>query len=117
MKGFALALLARLAAAQLGGGTDIGKAVGYCADLVTRPARTLLVLITDLYEGRSPSVLLSRVQRLVESGVTVTVLAALDDRGEPDYNRDLGRALAALGARVGAMTPRELVRFIGEALG
>ncbi len=105
-----------LLSVQLGGGTDIGRAVGYCAELVTQPSRTILVLISDLYEGRDPEVLTGRVQRLVEGGVTVLVLAALDDRGTPDYDRDLGRRLVALGARVGAMTPGELVRFVGEVM-
>jgi hypothetical protein len=36
---------------QLGGGTDINRAVGYCQTLVTRPADTIFVLISDLFEG------------------------------------------------------------------
>ncbi|MDT8305480.1 MAG: VWA domain-containing protein, partial [Anaerolineae bacterium] len=37
--------------AQLGGGTDIAQALGYCQRLVRRPQKTVLVLVTDLYEG------------------------------------------------------------------
>lgn len=106
-----------LLSVQLGGGTNIGRAVGYCAELVTQPDRTIVVLITDLYEGSQPGVLLGQLQRLVESGVTVLVLAALDERGRPDYNRDLGRHIAGLGAKVGAMTPGELVRWVGTVMG
>src|SRR6266581_6325138 len=36
---------------QLGGGTDINRALAYCQQEITRPAQTILVLITDLYEG------------------------------------------------------------------
>src|SRR5262249_45177844 len=34
---------------QLGGGTDIHRALAYCSSLVTRPRDTLLVLISDLF--------------------------------------------------------------------
>jgi len=36
---------------QLGGGTDIGGALAYAAGLVDNPRRTIVVLITDFYEG------------------------------------------------------------------
>src|SRR5207249_1964756 len=36
---------------QLGGGTDINRALAYCQGLVSRPAKTVLILVTDLYEG------------------------------------------------------------------
>ena len=36
---------------QLGGGTDIDQALGYCQTLVSNPAKTVLILLTDLYEG------------------------------------------------------------------
>ena len=40
---------------QLGGGTDIGGALGYCRQLVTRPARHGAVLVSDLFEGGNPA--------------------------------------------------------------
>ena len=45
---------------QLGGGTDINRAVGYCASRITRPEDTVLVLISDLYEGGVEAGLLAR---------------------------------------------------------
>ena len=36
---------------QLGGGTDINSALAYCEQNMEHPARTQLVLISDLYEG------------------------------------------------------------------
>ena len=36
------------------GSMDINRALAYCQQLVTRPAQTVLVLITDLYEGETP---------------------------------------------------------------
>jgi len=99
---------------QLGGGTDIGKAVGYAQGLVESPRRTIVVLITDFFEGSSPGVLVSRVKSLCDQGSTVLGLAALDEQANPSYDRDLARRLVEVGAHVGAMTPGELVSFIAE---
>lgn len=62
---------------QLGGGTDINRAMGYCASRITRPEDTVLVLISDLYEGGVEAGLLSQAQRLVAAGVQVVALLAL----------------------------------------
>lgn len=99
---------------QLGGGTDIGKAVAYAQGLVENPRRTIVVLITDFFEGASEGVLISRVKALCDQGTTVLGLAALDAQANPSYDRDLARRLVEVGAHVGAMTPGELVAFLAE---
>ncbi len=99
---------------QLGGGTDIGKAVSYGASLVENPRRTIVVLITDFYEGGSPNILVSRVKSLCDQGCIVLGLAALDDQANPAYDKDMARRLVSVGAEVGAMTPAQLVAFIAE---
>jgi Mg-chelatase subunit ChlD len=99
---------------QLGGGTDIGKAVAYGAGLVEAPRRAIVVLITDFFEGASAEVLVRRVKALCDQGTLVLGLAALDEQANPAYDRDLARRLVAVGAQVGAMTPGELVGWIAE---
>ncbi len=91
--------------AQLGGGTDINRAIGYCQQLVERPDQTIMVLITDLYEGGDVYGLLGRVARLVASGVTVVCLLSLSDDGAPMYNDQLAANFAELGVPVFACTP------------
>ncbi len=90
---------------QLGGGTDINRAVGYCEARITRPEDTVLVLISDLYEGSVEAGLLARAQRLVAAGVQVVALLALSDEGAPSYDRALAARLAALGVPAFACTP------------
>lgn len=90
---------------QLGGGTDINRAIGYCASRITRPEDTVLVLISDLYEGGVEAGLLAQAQRLVASGVQVVALLALSDEGAPAYDRSLAARLAALGVPAFACTP------------
>jgi hypothetical protein len=101
---------------QLGGGTDIGNALGVCQRLITRPADTLLMLVSDLFEGGDVDLLRSRVDVLVRSGVTVLILLALSDEGAPVANHHEAAALAALGAHVATCTPDQFPDVLAAAL-
>ena len=102
---------------QLGGGTDIGQAVQYAADLLETPRRSIVILITDFFEGASPELLVRRVKALCDQGTKVLGLAALDEQANPIYDRDLAARLVRAGAHVGAMTPGELAGWIAEKVG
>lgn len=101
---------------QLGGGTLIGNAMSYAASLVRNPRRTIVVLITDFYEGDSPSTLIRVTRDLVHQGTTVLGLAALTTDAEPYYDRGLAGRLEAEGMHVGAMTPDQLVGFVSDVM-
>lgn len=90
---------------QLGGGTDINRALAYCQSLITRPAETVVVLISDLYEGGIRDEMLKRVAAMKAAGVQFVALLALSDEGAPAYDREHAAALAALGAPAFACTP------------
>ena len=90
---------------QLGGGTDINRALAYCHGLVTRPQDTIFVLISDLYEGGNNAEMLGRAASLVGSGAQVISLLALDDSGAPSYDRNNAAQLAAMGIPCFACTP------------
>lgn len=102
---------------QLGGGTDINRALAYCQGLVTRPADTILVLISDLFEGGVEGQLVRRVAELVREGVTVVVLLALADSGAPAYDHEHAAALAALGVPAFACTPDQFPDLLSVAIG
>nr|WP_322778633.1 VWA domain-containing protein [Frankia sp. Cas4] len=101
---------------QLGGGTDIDRAVGYGASLVRRPTDTVFVLISDLIEGGDQSSLVGRLRALVESGVCVVVLLALSDDGTPAYDHALAATCAELGAPAFACTPDAFPELLATAL-
>ncbi len=101
---------------RLGGGTDIEAAVGYCATLVTRPADTVLLLVTDLFEGGDAGTLLRRLGRLRAAGVTVVVLLALSDAGAPAHDHELAAAVAELGIPAFACTPDAFPDLLAVAL-
>ncbi|MFD9792290.1 vWA domain-containing protein [Streptomyces sp. NPDC059070] len=90
---------------QLGGGTDINRALAYCQSRITRPAETVVVLISDLYEGGIRDEMLKRVAAMKASGVRFVALLALSDEGAPAYDHDHAAALSALGAPAFACTP------------
>ncbi|MEV8536019.1 VWA domain-containing protein [Streptomyces sp. NPDC051211] len=90
---------------QLGGGTDINRALAYCQSKITRPADTVVVLISDLYEGGIRNEMLKRVAAMKAAGVQFVALLALSDEGAPAYDREHAAALAALGAPAFACTP------------
>jgi len=101
---------------QLGGGTDVNRAVAYCQGIITRPADTILVLISDLFEGGIEGQLERRVAELVRDGVRVVVLLALADSGAPSYDHDRAAALAALGVPSFACTPDQFPELLAVAL-
>jgi Mg-chelatase subunit ChlD len=101
---------------QLGGGTDINRAVGYCQTLVSRPADTIFVLISDLFEGGVERELIQRISEMLGSGVTVIVLLALSDKGAPSFDHELAAKLAALGAPAFACTPEQFPGLMATAI-
>lgn len=90
---------------QLGGGTDINKALGYCKKIVEKPNDTILVLITDLYEMGSPKGMLQKMKDMQQNGVQIIVLLALNDDGSPDYDKQIAKSVNQLGIPVFACTP------------
>lgn len=105
-----------LMSVQIGGGTDIGGALGYCQTLVNQPHRTMLVLVTDFFEGGDPRAMLQRVRQFRESGVRVLGLAALDEHAEPVYDKEMAARCVDAGAEVAALTPQRLAEWVGRIL-
>ncbi|HEY4116957.1 MAG TPA: VWA domain-containing protein [Byssovorax sp.] len=99
---------------QLGGGTDIAKAMQYAAELVEAPRRAIVVLVTDFFEGGSPERLVRTVAALTAQGTRVLGLAALDEAANPTFDREMAQRLVNVGAHVAAMTPGQLAGWIAE---
>jgi len=101
---------------QLGGGNDTPLALAYCETLVTEPAKTHLVLVSDLYEGALSQQMIARLQAFVSAGVNVIVLLALSDQGRPSYDTQNAAAIAAMGCPVFACTPDQFPDPMAAAL-
>jgi hypothetical protein len=109
------------------GGTDINRALAYCQTLVQNPQDTILILISDLYEGGNREEMLQRVAALSTSGVQMIALLAPSDQGAPAFDHNIAAALASFGIPAFACTPdrfpdlmaaaierRDLVRWASE---
>jgi Mg-chelatase subunit ChlD len=101
---------------QLGGGTDINQAVAYCQRLITRPASTIFVLVSDLFEGGDRDAMLRRVADMTAAGTQVIALLALSDDGAPGYDRENAAALAGLGVTAFACTPDAFPDLMAAAI-
>jgi Mg-chelatase subunit ChlD len=101
---------------QLGGGTDINRAIAYSQSLITRPTESIFILISDLYEGGVRREMLRRVAEMTAAGTQVIVLLALSDEGAPSYDRENASALAALGVPAFACTPDKFGDLMAAAI-
>ena len=102
--------------AQLGGGTDINRALGYCQGLVRQPQDTILVLISDLFEGGNQEEMLKRAASLGASGVQFIALLALNNDGAPCYDHSVAAVLAGFGIPAFACTPDLFPELMGAAI-
>lgn len=106
-----------LFATQLGGGTDINRAVAYAEEnFIERPEKTIFLLITDLYEGGDGAQLVARLRRLVEAKVKVLCLLALSEAGQPSYDHAMAQALTALGIPCFGATPAKLAEIMERVM-
>jgi len=101
---------------QLGGGTDINQALAYCQGLIEHPQDTVLVLISDLYEGGIAEEMLRRAAAITASGATMIALLALSDSGRPSFDADHATALAGIGVPAFACTPDQFPDLMAAAI-
>jgi len=101
---------------QLGGGTDIHKALAYTQSRISQPSDSIVVLISDLFEGGSMRNMLATAQSIKANGSTVVALLALSDEGRPAYDQEIAGHLAAMEIPSFACTPDKFAEVMGAAI-
>ncbi|MEO1432772.1 MAG: VWA domain-containing protein [Cyanobacteria bacterium J06633_8] len=101
---------------QLGGGTDINQALGYCQNFIQKPEDTIMVLISDLYEGGNRQQMLKRVVAIINSGVQLVTLLALNDDGAPMYDHRVAEEFAIMGSPAFACSPDQFPDLMAAAI-
>lgn len=101
-----------LMSVQLGGGTDIGRAMRTVEDMIEQPRRSLVVLLTDFAEGADPHHLVRTCARMRAAGVKLLGLAALDELAQACFDRRVAQDLADVGMEVAALTPSQFAEWI-----
>lgn len=103
--------------AQLGGGTDIRKALQYAAGIAYQEAGdTYVLLISDLFEGGPVHLMYDTVKALIDHQIRLVSLLALDDQGIPAYDKVVAKKLADLGIPSFGCTPELFPELISAAL-
>lgn len=101
---------------QLGGGTDITKALQYSQQLAREPARSIVVLITDFFEGRPEEDLVRQVRAMSESGIRMIGLGALGYNARPEYNKATASKLRKVGMDILVCTPEKLAECMAQII-
>ncbi len=101
---------------QLGGGTDINKALAYVEKCITKPKDTILVLISDLYEGGNERAMLKRVHQITKQGTNLITLLALSDEGAPIYDKNIAAQFNAMKIPVFACSPELFPDMMAAAI-
>jgi Mg-chelatase subunit ChlD len=101
---------------QLGGGTDIDMALTWVQGTLEKPSDTVVVLITDLFEGGNQASMLRRAAAISATGATCICLLALSDSGAPGFDRSNAQHLTDLGWATFACTPDAFPELLAAAL-
>ncbi|MEA2630552.1 MAG: hypothetical protein QOE66_771 [Chloroflexota bacterium] len=101
---------------QLGGGTDITQALMYANGLVRQPQRTIVVLITDFFEGRDERDLIAQARLLADSGIRMIGLGALGYDARPAYNKATAGKLRKVGMDILVCTPEKLAECMAAII-
>lgn len=101
---------------QLGGGTDITQALVYANGLVRQPRRTIVVLITDFYEGRAEGDLVAQTRLMADGGLRMIGLGALGYDARPSYNKATAGKLRKVGMDILVCTPEKLAECMAEII-
>jgi Mg-chelatase subunit ChlD len=101
---------------QLGGGTDIHKALTYTEGVIQNPSDTILILISDLFEGGNAEAMLKKAYSIKQSGVNFITLLALSDEGKPSYDKNIASKLSAMDIPSFACTPDRFAELMASAI-
>lgn len=101
---------------QLGGGTDICQALQFVQPMIERPTDTIVVLVSDLFEGGNKGELLKTAASIQRSGTQFITLLALSDQGKPIYDRSMAEGFAALQIPTFACSPEKFPNLMAAAI-
>ena len=101
---------------QLGGGTNIAQALEYAKKITFAPDKTIVLLISDLFDSNDYKLMYKNANDIIESGSKLIVLTALDYNANSIYDKEAARYFSKIGAKVGALTPSKLSKWISDII-
>lgn len=101
---------------QLGGGTNIAQALEYAKKITVAPDKTIVLLISDLFDSNDYKLMYKNANDIIEAGSKLIVLTALDYNANSIYDKEAARYFSKIGAKVGALTPSKLSKWISDII-
>lgn len=101
---------------QLGGGTNIAQALEYAKKITFAPDKTIVLLISDLFDSNDYKLMYKTASDIIEAGSKLIVLTALDYNANSIYDKEAARYFSKIGAKVGASTPSKLSKWISDII-
>ena len=101
---------------QLGGGTNIAQALEYAKKITVAPDKTIVLLISDLFDSNDYKLMYKNANDIIESGSKLIILTALDYNANSIYDKEAARYFSKIGAKVGALTPSKLSKWISDII-
>ena len=101
---------------QLGGGTNIAQALEYAKKITFAPDKTIVLLISDLFDSNDYKLMYKNANDIIESGSKLIVLTALDYNANSIHDKEAARYFSKIGAKVGALTPSKLSKWISDII-
>lgn len=101
---------------QLGGGTNIAQALEYAKKITFVPDKTIVLLISDLFDSNDYKLMYKNANDIIEAGSKLIVLTALDYNANSIYDKEAARYFSKIGAKVGALTPSKLSKWISDVI-
>ena len=101
---------------QLGGGTNIAQALEYAKKITVAPDKTIVLLISDLFDSNDYKLMYKNANDIIEAGSKLIVLTALDYNANSIYDKEAAKYFSKIGAKVGALTPSKLSKWIGDII-
>ena len=101
---------------QLGGGTNIAQALEYAKKITFAPDKTIVLLISDLFDSNDYKLMYKNANDIIESGSKLIVLTALDYNANSIYDKEAARYFSKIGAKVGALTLSKLSKWISDII-
>ena len=101
---------------QLGGGTNIAQALEYAKKITFAPDKTIVLLISDLFDSNDYKLMYKNANDIIESGSKLIILTALDYNANSIYDKEAARYFSKIGTKVGALTPSKLSKWISDII-
>lgn len=101
---------------QLGGGTNIAQALEYAKKITFAPDKTIVLLISDLFDSNDYKLMYKNANDIIEAGSKLIILTALDYNANSIYDKEAARYFSKIGAKVGALTPSKLSKWISDII-